>query len=140
MLISSCQIKNYKSFKESEELKFTPGFNVIVGRNNVGKSALIEALSARPGSVPHRSLETVKRANSPVNPQSSVTLTFVIEPEEWARLLWNKGEFFVPNIEGLAPQQTAERFLDFASRPFSFRCTFAGAEIPAAELLGFHPL
>lgn len=137
MLISSCQIKNYKSFKDSEELKFTPGFNVIVGRNNVGKSALIEALSARPGSVPHRSLETAKRANSPVNPQSSVTLTFAIEPEEWARLLWNKGEFFVPNIEGLAPQQTAERFLEFAAKPFNFRCTFAGAEIPSAELLGF---
>ena len=78
MQISTCQINNYKSFKASDELKFTPGFNVIVGRNNVGKSALIEALSARLSSIPHRSLDTVKKSDSPINPQSTATLTFVV--------------------------------------------------------------
>jgi predicted ATP-binding protein involved in virulence len=41
--IESFRVVNYKSFADSEEIRLEPGFNVIVGRNNVGKTALAEA-------------------------------------------------------------------------------------------------
>lgn len=55
MYLRSLRIQNYKSFEDSGELSFGRGFNVVVGQNNVGKTALLEALNfARTQSVPHR--------------------------------------------------------------------------------------
>ncbi len=56
MHLSSFRVTNYKSFHDSEKVHFEPGFNVIVGRNNVGKTALSEAISLRFLDKPHRSL------------------------------------------------------------------------------------
>ncbi|MFM9975451.1 MAG: AAA family ATPase, partial [Beijerinckiaceae bacterium] len=41
MYIKRLKIKNYKGFNESDWIEFGPGFNVIVGQNNSGKSALL---------------------------------------------------------------------------------------------------
>lgn len=137
MQISTCQINNYKSFKASDELKFTPGFNVIVGRNNVGKSALIEALSARLSSIPHRSLDTVKKADSPINQQSTATLTFIVEPEECVSILAKEGHFFVPGNEHQNADLTAGQFLDYVSKPVTLRCRFADGNFSNTEMVGF---
>jgi AAA15 family ATPase/GTPase len=59
MLISSIEISNYKGFRKSGEVKLTSGFNVIVGQNNAGKTALLEALALQAPSKPHRSLKTI---------------------------------------------------------------------------------
>jgi AAA15 family ATPase/GTPase len=45
MYISRFQLLNYKSFRDSGVLEFQPGINIIVGANNSGKTALLEALS-----------------------------------------------------------------------------------------------
>jgi energy-coupling factor transporter ATP-binding protein EcfA2 len=87
MLISSCQISNYKSFLKSEELRFTEGFNVIVGKNNVGKTALIEALSPTYTDKPHRSLETIPQRGATLPGQSEVMMDLIVSPEEYQRLL-----------------------------------------------------
>jgi predicted ATP-dependent endonuclease of OLD family len=76
MFIASCQVKNYKSFKDWEKIQFRPGFNVVVGQNNAGKTALVEALSVQFSNNPHRSLVTRPEGNS------SVKMTFGIEPDE----------------------------------------------------------
>jgi AAA15 family ATPase/GTPase len=47
-MLQSFRVQNYKSYLDSGELKLSPGFNVIVGQNNVGKTALVDALSAYP--------------------------------------------------------------------------------------------
>lgn len=79
MHISRFRAGNYKSFYESEPLELGPGFNVIVGPNNVGKTALLEVLSLRFGSNPHRSPKTIPAPD--INPPApswievSVTLT-----------------------------------------------------------------
>lgn len=137
MLISSCQIRNYKSFKDSEELKFTPGFNVIVGRNNVGKSALIEALSARFGSVPHRSLETVMHPDSPVDPYSTATLTFAIDPAECVSLLARRGEFQVQVGADHSSDDAAKLFLEYVSKPLRVRATFTDGNFTSCEAEGY---
>jgi chromosome segregation ATPase len=47
MLMTRIQVSNYKSYKESAEITLGPGFNVIVGQNSCGKSALLETLPKR---------------------------------------------------------------------------------------------
>lgn len=71
MWIKNFKIKNYKSFLESQEIELRQGFNVIVGKNNVGKTALLEALSLKPGNHPHKSLKTLPNRNTRPDGQSS---------------------------------------------------------------------
>jgi predicted ATP-dependent endonuclease of OLD family len=44
MYLSKFRVQNYKSFSNSGEIEFKPGINIIVGQNNSGKTALLEAL------------------------------------------------------------------------------------------------
>ncbi|OKH35014.1 hypothetical protein NIES2101_38085 [Calothrix sp. HK-06] len=100
MYISKFQIINYKSFYSSEELTLTPGFNVIVGRNNAGKTSLVEALSFKFNNIPHRSLKTLPESNSSLEiPFSECRVTFKIT--ERIRGLLNKFDTLsVPRISG----------------------------------------
>lgn len=50
MYISKFQVSNYKSFRDTVEITLTPGINIITGQNNVGKTALLEALSRDKGA------------------------------------------------------------------------------------------
>ena len=56
MHISHFQLFNYKSFRDSGALEFKPGINIIVGANNAGKTALLEALTLSFETSPHRSI------------------------------------------------------------------------------------
>src|ERR687894_2303320 len=40
MRIDRFRVLNYKSFADSTTMRLTSGFNVIVGQNNIGKTAL----------------------------------------------------------------------------------------------------
>ncbi|MEG4087921.1 AAA family ATPase [Microcoleus sp. Pol12B4] len=64
MYISRFQLLNYKSFQDSGVLEFQPGINIIVGANNSGKTALLEALSLNFEKKSHRSLKTLLHFNS----------------------------------------------------------------------------
>lgn len=67
MWIKNFQFANYKSFLETQEIELKQGFNVIVGKNNVGKTALIEALSLKYGNNPHKSLTTLEYRGEKLN-------------------------------------------------------------------------
>lgn len=45
MFVSKVRVVDFKCFLDSDAASFDPSFNVIVGRNNAGKSALLEALN-----------------------------------------------------------------------------------------------
>src|SRR2546427_80281 len=72
MHISSFRVENYKSFRATEEIRTAPGFNVIVGQNNAGKTALMEALSLSGGNKPHRSLKSAAPCEGGVKPGEQV--------------------------------------------------------------------
>jgi predicted ATPase len=72
MYISRFQLLNYKSFQDSGVLEFQPGINIIVGANNSGKTALLEALSLSFKDIPHRSLKTAGYADSSSRVQVSL--------------------------------------------------------------------
>ena len=79
MYISQIQVLNYKSFLDSGELEFSCGMNVIVGQNNTGKTALLEALSLNFSGLPHRSIKTLPTSNTNLDAISKVLLTLSIE-------------------------------------------------------------
>jgi predicted ATPase len=87
MYISNVRIHNYKSFNQSSLLELRQGFNIIVGKNNAGKTALLEALSLQFTQKPHRSSKTVPKANSSINPTSSMDIAFTVDHVELIGIL-----------------------------------------------------
>jgi predicted ATPase len=85
--IDKITIRNYKSFRESEELKFTSGFNIVAGQNNTGKTALLQALGLRFDSNPHRSLSMMPTRGTAVDPKSTVDISVAMTREELASVL-----------------------------------------------------
>lgn len=130
MRISRFQIRNYKSFLVSEEVSLTSGFNVIIGQNNAGKSALLEALSTSFENMPHRSRKTLSnRGDIILNSMSEAEICFELKPDELSSILRNRASFFVP-IEPRSERENRERevrFLSLFEMPaIALRCTFQG--------------
>ncbi len=97
MHVSSFRITNYKSFADSGLVHLESGFNVVVGRNNVGKTAFAEAVSLRFSDNPHRSLNTVPTRNAQPNPRSQIAVSITVEAGELAELLAHElSTFYVP--------------------------------------------
>ena len=77
MFISEARFENYKVFQRTDPLTFQPALNVVVGRNNSGKTSLLELLSLDFQSNPHSSLD----APSEDRPSSTV-ISISLTPEE----------------------------------------------------------
>lgn len=95
MLIRKVEITNYKSFWKAASFEFGPGLNIISGPNNVGKTALVEALSLRFTEEPHRSTESIPIENQAPAPESAVEVTFSLTGQELADLLSSEVTDFV---------------------------------------------
>jgi AAA domain-containing protein len=87
MYISRFQLNNYKSFLSPTHLELTPGFTVITGQNNAGKTALLEGLSLQFSSKPHRSLKTIGHDLLVSDPSSWADISFTLGHEELWQLL-----------------------------------------------------
>lgn len=94
MRMSSFRVQNYKSFRDSGQLDFSGGFNVVVGENNVGKTALLEALSLAAPAKPHKSPATAPRYGTPVNQITQIEVRFVLSGAEARDLLLENGAGF----------------------------------------------
>jgi len=97
MYITSFQVNNYKSHYKSAELHLTPGFNLITGQNNAGKTALLEALSLQFGPAPHRSLKSLPTVSSQLDPRTWADVAFTVSREELLEVLAvPNGSFYFP--------------------------------------------
>jgi predicted ATPase len=99
MFFSDIQIYNYKSYKHSSQLDLAKGLNIVVGKNNVGKTALLEALSLTFHANPHRGVDDSPSSIRMPRPQSLVTFTFTISKRELIDLMVETpgdGEFYLP--------------------------------------------
>src|SRR5436309_9611438 len=108
MYMASFKIENYKSFRSTPEIPLTPGFNVIVGQNNVGKTALVEALRLTFAQNQHRSLQTLPVRNTLVTGASTVTASLQLSREEVLHYLTRLGIFYVPIEGGQRPAELAQ--------------------------------
>ncbi|MBN2499949.1 MAG: AAA family ATPase [Anaerolineales bacterium] len=128
MHILTAQVENYKSFLESEKIEFTPGFNVIVGKNNSGKTALVEALSLQFDKTPHRSIVTQPIEGAQLqNSTSSINLTFEVSLSEIPDLLakYNQENLLIsiPKLNNPVPHKNLVDTI-LSSRTFVIRCQY----------------
>jgi predicted ATPase len=99
--ITSFRVINYKSFADSGKMHLESGFNVILGRNNVGKTALVEAMSLRFVDKPHRSSSTVPSPGAQPDPESRAEISVRVEADELTELLIHEmPTFYVPTPAG----------------------------------------
>jgi predicted ATPase len=90
MKILKFNLANYKSFRSSGWLDFSPGFTVVIGRNNSGKSALIESFRlVENNNHPHRMLSLPPEA--PLDQQSFVDFELSISGDELRNTLLTHG-------------------------------------------------
>ena len=82
MRLRTFRAKNYKSLRETPELAFDAGINVIVGQNNVGKTALLEALSGHATVTPHRSLRAFATESVPSDERISFEFAVDVDKAE----------------------------------------------------------
>ena len=100
MHLKSVQLRSFKRFLDSGEIAFSPGLNVMVGPNNVGKTSIVDAICGWVQSAPHRSLATMRRpADSP--PPSQVALTAYLSAEEVKSALSPVARVSVPRVGDL---------------------------------------
>ncbi len=112
MNIESIRIENYRCFNKTQDISFSPNFNVIVGKNNSGKTALLQTLSLNFSDNPHQSLNTKGKANSSIIQTSNVQLGIRINQSELKKFVMkNNKEFYVaqPMIPG--NEQIVEDFI-----------------------------
>lgn len=133
MQISTFQLINYKSYRDSGELQFSKGFNVLVGQNNAGKSTLLEGLGLKFFSKPHKSLLVLPRSTSPVNSTSSAKVALTVTAEELKDVLLSAaGPFYVPvpdDVRGRGFQVGREVLQNILSSPsLSFRVSLVAPQ------------
>jgi predicted ATPase len=86
MLINEFKIINYKSYRATTPIQLSTGFNVFIGKNNGGKTALLEALSLSTlVNKPHRHSGIPRERVVP--PMSSVELTVTLAPADLRRTI-----------------------------------------------------
>jgi len=97
MKVKQIQIINYKSWKDSGVVELKDGINVVVGQNNAGKTAFLEALSFNKSGIPHKTIESKPHSDSNINPNSIINATFEFDQDElYKASLSLAGDFFVP--------------------------------------------
>jgi hypothetical protein len=113
--INTAVIRNFKSFSDSGKIQFLQGFNVILGKNNVGKTALLESLSLFPnGPNPHR--DSKKRATQPINDLGELDLEVFFQKQELNDVLLSHGNIWFPITQQYQnPSAALEFFHKFLS-------------------------
>src|SRR6266436_4948089 len=102
MYISRFQITNYKSYLKTGEIEFRRGFNVVTGKNNAGKTALLEALTLQFNANPHRTVETVPYPGAPTSTASVVQFALAIDRKEFLRLIGDQRTYLPRPVTGFA--------------------------------------
>lgn len=137
MHISTFRLENYKSFRATQEVKLMPGFNVIVGQNNAGKTALMEALSFGGGNKPHRSLKSAPTALTPVDATSKTRISFWVPPAELIALFKMISDLYVPLDDGEQAVTGLARFKAAVSNGATFEGVFHGGGLVSASVSEF---
>lgn len=100
MRINKFKIMNYKCFWETDYVHLFPGFNIVVGPNNIGKTALLESLSLHATSQPHRSV--LRPKGTPLDRESHFFAETAIDPKELRNAAISNDVFHITIKQGIA--------------------------------------
>ena len=126
MRLDSFRLRNQKCFFDSGTLSLSPGINVVVGINNVGKSALLEALALDFVGNPTRNMRTKKLADDPVDPRSTMELEVSVNGADLRRFMLVQGATFqaaIPNnlpVSNESEENHLEAILSSGDLSFAF--------------------
>ena len=96
MHLKQIKITNYKSFFETTEFNFEPGFNVLLGANSSGKTSVLEAICFHEfQSTPHRSILNVTEIDTQLVDTPTVELRFATSIEELGKQALPAQDLFV---------------------------------------------
>jgi AAA ATPase domain/AAA domain, putative AbiEii toxin, Type IV TA system len=92
MRIDAVTVENYKVFLDPQSIEFSPGFNLLVGSNNSGKTTVLDVLDLNLGlNDPHRSVRTVPEYGGATPPMSQFEMAISTRYEELRRFGgWNQ--------------------------------------------------
>lgn len=141
MKILKLNLENYKSFRSSGWLDFSPNFTVVIGQNNAGKSALLEAFKlASNSNHPHRMLSRAPEVE--LDQQSFADFDFSISGLELRNsLLASGGARSIPIPPDGTPEANEAAVLSIFQRPLItlklkavFQSTLAARTYPSHGL------
>jgi len=117
MRLTNARVKNYKSFSETNEVRFAERFTVLVGQNNSGKTAFLDSLNPNTfRNVPHR-VPSRGAFPSIINPNSEIEYEVTLSgPELEHAMKLRGGQYSIPVPGGLGPDQTKQFLEDMFRR------------------------
>ena len=117
MRIESVAITNYKSFLDKQTIQFEPGFNLLLGTNNAGKTSVLDVLDMDISlNVPHRSERTIPQYGGHTNLSSLLEVTLSTRFNELWRLA-GAAQLYLPLATtaefhgGVSTAATIEKFI-----------------------------
>ena len=139
MRLKAFRVQGFQSFADSGTLELEDGFNIIVGQNNSGKSALLRAIHSL--SDDRHRMAHQWRDHLLAEPKSSLLLDFF--GEEFADEMLRRGSSnFLPVPSNGDPEQFAKEFVQRPSvelylenRPNN---TFRALQYPSHDLFHFN--
>ncbi len=141
MRISKVKLNNYVCFYDTPEFELGPGINFVVGKNNAGKTALLDALSLRGTGEPHLSERTVPARASAYQGQRNTRFSLDLEfdREEVLRGARRHLEdmpqnysFAIP-ISGSIRGEEVQSVNRFLADGFPVGCTYRGNKLSDLE-------
>ena len=118
MHIETVAITNYKSFLEKQTFHFEPGFNLLVGTNNAGKTTVLDVIDLEPGlNEPHRSERTIPKYGGQPIQFSEFEVTLATRFSELRRLAGSTQVYLpltVPPNVSLSDPEILKEVLNFA--------------------------
>ena len=130
MQIDSVTIENYKVFLDRQSIDFSPGFNLLVGSNNSGKTTVLDVLDLNVGlNDPHRSVKTIPLYGGATAPMSRFEVSIKTRYEELRQLAgWNQVHLPIADdlMRDAKEAETQVRAFAAANREIAVRTEFGG--------------
>jgi hypothetical protein len=112
MRVQRLRIENYKGLNDSGWMEFGPGFNIFVGQNNAGKTAILEGFRfGEAGNRPHKSIDIP--AGAPLIPQSIFSVDLVVQGPDI------RYAFFTQGAPGYFPVPSSTEPVEYVEQIFA---------------------
>lgn len=136
MKIEAIRIQSFKSFFDSSWIELSPNFTILVGQNNAGKSAFLQAFDVH--SFQAKAHRTPKHPEGTGLARSVVVFKVRVEGEEIRQRALNEVTFYLPTTQGVRERAEAmffatERIVEIAMHDS------ADISIPSAPNYGLFP-